>query len=146
MGPASGRPLSVRALSRVLAAGGMAAALCLPAHASAQAGWQHIGTTSVGNKVYLNRASVKRKGDIVNATVRVQLAKPGATPRGPITSTRTLAMFDCAKRTYAVKENFVYHDEKAKKVYDHKVIGIPGYGPPIKGAMPDIALAHLCKK
>jgi hypothetical protein len=120
--------------------------LLLPARASAQAGWQHIGTTSVGNKIFLNRKSVKRSGDIVNATVRVQLAKPGTTPRGPITSTRSMMMFDCAKRSYAVKENFVYHDEKANKVYDHKVVGIPGYGPPIKGSMPDITLAHLCKR
>ena len=120
--------------------------LLLPVRASAQGGWQQIGATSVGNKVFVNRASVKRSGDIVNATVRVQLAKPGTTPRGPITSTRSMLMFDCAKRSYAVKENFVYHDEKANKVYDHKVVGIPGYGPPIKGSMPDITLTHLCKK
>ena len=134
-------------IPRALAAACLGATLLvLPARAHAQRGWQHIGTTSVGNKIFVNRASVKRSGDIVNATVRVQLAKPGNTPRGPIASTRTLAMFDCARRAYAVKENFVYHDEKANKVYDHKVIGIPGYGPPIKGSMPDITLAHLCRK
>jgi hypothetical protein len=125
---------------------GLAAALLLPAPTAAQGGWQQIGTTTVGNAVFLNRASVKRAKGITTATLRVRLAKPGATPRGPITSTRTIVMFDCAKQTYAVKENFVYHDERANRVYDHKVIGIPGFGPPIKGGMPEIALAHLCRQ
>jgi hypothetical protein len=133
-------------VTHALAACVAAMLLSFPARSHAQGGWQHIGATSVGNKIFVNRASVKRKGDIVDATVRVQLAKPGSTPRGPITSTRSMMMFDCVKRSYAVKENFVYHDEKANKVYQHKVVGIPGYGPPIKGSMPDITLTHLCKK
>jgi hypothetical protein len=128
----------LRVLSAVL--------LLLPAAAAAQGGWQQIGTTSAGNTVFVNRASVKTAKGITTATVRVKLAKPGTTPRGPITSTRSVVMFDCAKQTYAVKENTIYHDEKANRVYDKKVIGIPGYGPPIKGGMPDIAIAHLCTK
>ena len=120
--------------------------LLLPAPAAAQGGWQQIGATSAGNTVFVNRASVQTAKGITTATVRVKLAKPGATPRGPITSTKSVVMLDCAKQTYAVKENTIYHDEKANRIYDHKVIGIPGYGPPIKGGMPDIALAHLCKK
>jgi len=120
--------------------------LLLPAPAAAQGGWRQIGTTSAGNTVFVNRASVKTSKGITTATVRVRLAKPGTTPRGPITSTKSVVMLDCAKQTYAVKENTVYHDEKANRIYDHRVIGIPGYGPPIKGGMPDIALANLCKK
>ena len=120
--------------------------LLLPAPAAAQGAWRQIGATSAGNTVFVNRASVKTSNGITTATVRVTLAKPGSTPRGPITSTRTVIMLDCAKQTYAVKENTIYHDEKANRIYDHKVIGIPGYGPPIKGGMPDIVLTNLCKK
>lgn len=109
--------------------------------------WQEIGKTSVGNPVYLDTKSVKKGADgIITATVRATFVKPVSTPKGPITSSRTIAMFDCAKKTVAVKENWYYHDEKTNKVYQHSAPGKPGFGTTIKGSLPDVALAHLCAK
>ena len=72
----------------------------------AQARWQEIGKTSVGNPVYVDPKSVKKGADgIVTATVRVTFVKPVTTPKGPITASRTVAMFDCSKKVVAVKEN-----------------------------------------
>jgi len=111
-----------------------------------QAKWQEIGKTSVGNPVYVDPKSVKRgAGGIVTATVRVTFVKPPNTPKGPITASRTIAMVDCAKKVVAVKENTYYHDEKANKVYEHTAPKTPGYGSPIKGSLPDVAMAYLCK-
>jgi hypothetical protein len=111
-----------------------------------QTKWQEIGKTSVGNPVYVDPKSVKRGADgIVTATVRVTFVKPANTPKGPITASRTVAMFDCAKKVVAVKENTYYHDEKANRVYQHTAAGKPGYGPAIKGTLPDVAMAYLCK-
>jgi hypothetical protein len=71
-----------------------------------QAKWKEIGKTSVGNPVYVDPKSVKKAADgIVTATLRAVFVKPIATPKGPITASRTVAMFDCAKKTVAVKEN-----------------------------------------
>ena len=111
-----------------------------------QARWQEIGKTSVGNPVYVDPKSVKKGADnIVTATVRVTFVKPVTTPKGPITASRTVAMFDCGKKVVAVKENTYYHDEKSNNVYQHTAAKTPGYGPAIKGTLPDVAMAYLCK-
>ena len=112
-----------------------------------QARWQEIGTTSAGNPVLIAPKSVKKGADgIVTATVRVTFVKAVTTPKGPITASRTIAMFDCAKQVVAVKENTYYHDEKANRIYQHSAAGKPGFGPAIKGTLPDVAMAYLCKK
>jgi len=114
---------------------------------NAQTKWQEIGTTGVGNPVYLDPRSVKKAADgIVTATLRVVFAKPTATPKGPITASRTTAMFDCAKKVVAVKENIYFHDEKKGTVFQRSAPVKPGYGAVIKGTLPDVALGYLCSK
>ena len=80
----------------------------------------------------------------MTATVRTVFVKPVKTPKGDLTGSRTVVMFDCAKRQLAVKENIYFHDEKANRVYQRSAPKIPGYSKPIKGAMPDLAMAHFC--
>jgi len=106
--------------------------------------WQEIGKTSSGNPVFVDPKSVSTASGITTATVRVEFLEPVDTPKGKYTSARTVAMFDCAKRLVAVKENTYYLDEKRNKVAEHKVVGIPGYGTVIRGALPDVAMQHLC--
>ena len=127
----------------------LAGALALPSPAPpnmVQGKWQEIGKTSVGNPVFIDPKSVKKANGIITATVRTAFVKPVSTPKGPITASRTVAMFDCAKKVVAVKENTYYHDEKTNKIYQHTAAGIPGYGPAIKGTLPDVAMAYLCAK
>jgi hypothetical protein len=123
-----------------------AGALLAPARLAAQRRWQVIGTTSVGNPVSIDPKSVTKADGIVTALVRAEFVKPVATPKGAITSSRTVAMFDCARQVVAVKENTYYHDERANRVYQRSVVGVPGFGPAIRGTLPDIALAHFCGK
>jgi hypothetical protein len=118
--------------------------LSVPLAASAQGRWKEIGTTSVGNPVSVDTRSVAKAGDIVTATVRVRFVKPVKIATGEITSSRTVAMFDCAKRTVAVKENTYFLDERANRVAQRTVVGKPGYGSPIKGTLPDVAMRYLC--
>lgn len=108
--------------------------------------WKELGRTNVGNTVYVDQKSVKRAQGIVTGTFRVAFAKPVKSPRGDITSSRTVASLDCGKRQVAIRENVYYHDEKANRVYDRKVIGTPGWGPPMGGSMPEVAMAQLCPK
>ena len=118
----------------------------VPTAAGAQGGrWKEIGATSVGNPVFLDTRSVKTAPDgIITAAIRVTFAKPVSTPKGPLTASRAVAMFDCAKRTMAAKESVLYHDEKAGTVFEKRTIGKPGFGTTIKGSFGDIALEHLC--
>ena len=121
------------------------ALLLAPSIAQAQKKWTQIGTTASGNPVYVDAKSVKRTGALVAATVRVVVTTPVQTPKGAWMSSRTMATFDCAKKSLAAKENVYYGDAKETKVVDRKVNAIPGYGPALGGSMGALALDYLCK-
>lgn len=127
-------------LVAVLAAATVALA---PATASAQR-WREIGKTSTGNTVYIDPASVTRRDSIVTATVRVVYAKPTDTPKGPITGSRSVAMFNCARQTVAVRENIIWHDERRGTIYEKRTPRQPGFGPVFSSNFSGVALAHLC--
>jgi len=103
-----------------------------------------IGKTSVGTPVFLEAKSVARSNGIVTATVRVRLQPPLKHALGDLRSSRTIAMYDCAKQTVATKESWYYLDDAGKKVGMHKEVKIPGFGPSFKGSLADVAMRHLC--
>lgn len=122
-------------------------ALCITAVASpagAQTRWKEIGKTSSGNSVYVDPRSVKRSGGIVTATVRVRFTTPVETAKGKMTASRTIAMFDCARRKLAAKENVYYLDERTNRVAERTVNRQPGYGTALKGTLGDVALTYFC--
>lgn len=108
--------------------------------------WQTIGHTGDGNPVQLDPRSVKRKGTMVDATVRVPFVKPKKMPGGDVTSSRTTVTFDCAKETVAIKAYTYYFDEKANKIFQHQVAKLPGFAPVMGGSMTKVAYDHLCKR
>lgn len=112
--------------------------------AQAQSRWKAIGTTASGNSVFVDTRSVKRANGIVTAVVRVRFTQPVQTANGAITSSRTVAMFDCAKKTIAAKENTYFIDERANRIADHTVNKQPGFGPALKGTLGDVALTYFC--
>jgi hypothetical protein len=107
--------------------------------------WQQIGTTATGNPVYLDPKTVKTANGIVTAMIRTTYAKPVATPKGPITASRAIAMFDCAKKQVAVKESIIYHDEQTGSIYEKRAPTQPGFGPAFTSNFSGVALTHLCK-
>ena len=115
--------------------------LAAPLHAQAL---KEIGKTSTGDPVFLETKSVKTEKGIITASIRAKFAKPTKAPAGDLYASKTIAMFDCAKQTVAVKENTYYLDQAGTKVGPHKVVGIPGYGPAFKGSVPDVAMGYLC--
>jgi hypothetical protein len=120
-------------------------ALLAAAPAAAQSRWQPIGKTGDANPVLVDARSVKRKGPLVDATVRVQFLKPKKMPGGDVTSSRTAMTFDCSKETVAVKVNTYFYDEKANKVFQRSEAKLPGFGPVMGGSMTKVAYDHLCK-
>jgi hypothetical protein len=116
----------------------------LPAAAHAQKKWTQIGTTSSGNPVFVDPKTVAKSGSLVSATVRVVFVTPVETPKGKWMSARTIATFDCAKKTLAAKENTYYGDAKETKVVERKVNKLPGYGPALGGSLGGVALGYLC--
>lgn len=106
--------------------------------------WQEIGRTVVGNPVFLDLRTMATKAGITTATLRVAFVKPVRTPRGELTSSRTIVLVDCAKRELAVKENWYFHDERANRVYEHKVVAKPGFSKAFEGSMQGVAMRRLC--
>lgn len=107
--------------------------------------WQQIGTTVTGNPVYLDPKSVQTTNGIVTATIRTTYTKAVATPKGPITASRAIAMFDCAKKQVAVKESIIWHDERKGTIYEKRAPTQPGFGPAFTSNFSGVALAHLCQ-
>lgn len=105
---------------------------------------QKIGVTSAGTPVMLETKSVKKANGIITATLRVGLQPVIKTANGDMVAMRSIAMIDCAAKTTATKERWFYYDAKGTKVARHDVPGKPGFGPAIKGSLPDVALAHFC--
>jgi hypothetical protein len=107
--------------------------------------WRQIGTTTSGNPVFLDPRSVRTdSAGIITATLRSTYVKPTETPRGPITATKSTAMFDCVKRRVAVKETIIYHDEAAGTIYEHRKPKIPWFGPVFTTNFSGVALDYLC--
>lgn len=121
------------------------AVTCLPSLAGAQVRWKEIGKTSSGNSVYVDLRSVKRSGGLVSGTVRLVFKEPVQTAKGVWKSSRTMATFDCAKKSLAAKENVYYADERGTKVTDRTVNKQPGFGPALGGSLGDVALRYFCE-
>ena len=113
-----------------------------------QGAWQEVGRTGTGNPVYVHARTVKTSKDgIISAMVRVVYAKPAKVPGNKeLSSSKAAAMFNCASNTFAVKESWIYLNEKTNTIYQHKVNKIPGYGVTIGGSFGDVALKHFCSK
>lgn len=108
--------------------------------------WREIGTTSDGNKVYVNPASIVRTDSMITATVRVVYNTPKPTPRGPITGSRAVAMFKCRERQVAVKESIIWHDEAKGTVFEKRTPRMPGFGPVFNSNFSGVALRYLCEE
>jgi hypothetical protein len=124
----------------------------VPARAHGQAATQsakqdampEIGAISGGNRVLLERRTVKTVGDEVTATLRTIFTKPAKAPGGDWYGSRTLVAVRCAAGTVAVKENRYYGDANFTKVVNEKIVKIPGYAAPVPGSVPALAHRHLC--
>ena len=135
--------MKVRTTTTLHCAIALAGFFMLPSSATAQK-LTEIGKTLVGTPVFLEARSVSRNNGIITATVRVRLQPPLKHALGDLRSSRTIAMYDCAKQTVATKESWYYLDDIGKKVGVHKTVKLPGFGPSFKGSLADVAMRHLC--
>jgi hypothetical protein len=115
----------------------IALVVTVPAAASAQS-WKEIGKTASNSVVLIDTKSVKRMKDTVTATMRARFAVPDGEG---ITGNRTIATFNCAKGTVAVKENDSYQGDR---VVRRSIPKIPGYGVVFGGSLTGIAFNYLC--
>jgi hypothetical protein len=124
----------------------LALLLCIAATASAQGAtrWQEIGKTSTGNVVYVDSRSIKDSAGMKVAVVRTVYTDSVPTPAGPITGSRSRAVFNCAEQKVAVLENIIYHDERANRIYRRSAPRVPGYSVAPTSSFAHVAMQHLC--
>lgn len=129
-----------------LVAAALVAAAPFVSPAAAQSARKEIGQTSIGTPtaVFVEPRTISRSGAVVTAAIRVALVPPLKHPKGELRSSRTLGMYDCAKRTVATKESWYYLDDAGKREGMHREVKIPGFGPISKGSVADVALTYLC--
>ncbi len=106
--------------------------------------WKDIGRTSSGNVVSVDPRSVKHKGTLVSAIVRVVFTPPVQTARGAERSSRIDADFNCTKRYIASRGSTYFADEKGTKVVERSVNKMPGFGPVLGGSLGAIAMDYFC--
>jgi hypothetical protein len=134
-------------LHRVLTIAALLAASPFASNLAAQSARKEIGRTSIGTptSVFVEPRTISRTGTVVTAAIRVALVPPLKHPKGELRSSRTLGMYDCAKRTVATKESWYYLDDAGKREGMHREVKIPGFGPISKGSVADVALTFLCE-
>ncbi len=124
----------------------LALLLCVASVAGAQNAprWQEIGKTSTGNVVFVDPRSVKDSAGMKVAVVRTVYTEAVATPAGPITGSRSRAVFNCAEQKVAVLENIIFHDERANRIYRRSAPRVPGYSVAPTSSFAHVAMQHLC--
>ncbi len=108
--------------------------------------WLNIGVTASHSAVSIDARSVKRTGPLVAATMRVLFDKPVQMREGMAVGSRSIATFDCAHQTYAVKENAFLADPRGLRVTSRTVNKIPGYSVAIGGSPGAMTMAYLCTR
>lgn len=124
----------------------LALLLCIGSAVGAQAStrWQEIGKTSTGNAVFVDPRSVKDSAGMKVAMVRTVYTEPVATPAGPITGSRSRAVFNCAEQKVAVLENILFHDERANRIYRRSAPRVPGFSVAPTSSFAHVAMQYLC--
>lgn len=142
------RPVRARAAARAVPALAALASLAAlaPRDLAAQRTprWKEIGRTANGNPIEVDPKSLRVTNGITHATVHVRLLTPGKSPKGPVTSSKTIVQLDCAKRLVAIPEHWYYLNEKKGEVYTHQKTDRPGYGPALGGSMTAVVMDKLC--
>ncbi len=112
-----------------------ASAFLLSLAAPAAAQWKEIGKTAANSIVSIDPKSIKTKDGITTARIQVKFAEAVATPQGAWRLSRTVAMFNCEKKSVANKSTIYYSDLAATKIVEKREPKIPGFGPAIGGSM-----------
>ncbi len=112
--------------------------------AAAGPDWQPVGENANGNRVFYDRTSVKRSGDIVTVTYRTEMKSPLDTPGGGITSMRSQMKVNCKAMTAAGIEVVLYEDEAKGKVFAHNKAAKTEYLKEPAGGSADLVMKKVC--
>jgi hypothetical protein len=114
--------------------------------AAAAPDWQPIGENANGNRIFVDRASLKTSGGITSVTFRTELKTPIDTPKGGITSMRSQMRINCKDGTAAGIEVVLFEDEAKNQAFARNKAAKIEYLTEPAGSSADLVVKHVCKK
>jgi hypothetical protein len=108
--------------------------------------WQPIGENANGNRVYVDKASVKSFAGITTVTFRTELKAPLDTPGGGITSMRSQMRVNCADMTAAGIAVTLFEDEAKNQAFARNKAAKVEYLKEPEGSSAAMVVKHVCSK
>jgi len=107
--------------------------------------WQPLGENANGNRIFVDKASVKAEGATTSVTYRTVLKTPLDTPGGGITSMRSQMRVNCKERTAAGIEVILFEDEARNVAFARNKAAKIEYLKEPPGSSADLVIAHVCR-
>ena len=108
--------------------------------------WQPMGENANGNKIYVDKASIKATGGTTAVTFRTELKSPIDTLQGGITSMRSQMRVRCKDMTAAGVEVILFGNEAKNQAFARNKAAKIEYLKEPEGSSADLVIKHVCKK
>lgn len=108
--------------------------------------WQPLGENANGNKVYVDKASVKASGGTTAVTFRTELKTPVDTVQGGITSMRSQMRVRCKDMMAAGVEVILFEDEAKDRAFARNKATKIEYLKEPAGSSADLVVKYVCRK
>jgi hypothetical protein len=108
--------------------------------------WQPIGENANGNRIYIDRASVKAFAGITSVTFRTELKAPLDTPGGGITSMRSRMRVNCSDMTAAGVDVILFENEAKNQAFARNKAAKVEYLKEPEGSSAAMVVKHVCAK
>jgi len=108
--------------------------------------WQPIGENANGNKIYVDKASIKNAGGTTSVVFRTELKTPIDTLQGGITSMRSQMRVRCKDMTAAGVEVILFENEAKNQAFARNKATKIEYVKEPDGSSADMVVKQVCKK
>jgi hypothetical protein len=108
--------------------------------------WQPMGENANGNKIYVDKASIKATGGTTAVTFRTELKAPIETLQGGITSMRSQMRVRCKDMTAAGIEVILFENEAKNQAFARNKAAKIEYLKEPEGSSADLVIKYVCKK
>ena len=108
--------------------------------------WQPLGENANGNKIYVDKASIKNAGGTTSVVFRTELKTPIDTLQGGITSMRSQMRVRCKDMMAAGIEVILFENEANNQAFARNKATKVEYLKEPEGSSADLVVKHVCKK
>jgi hypothetical protein len=106
--------------------------------------WQPLGENANGNRIFIDKASVRTAGDITSVTFRTELRTPLETPGGGITSMRSQMKVNCKDQTAAGVEVVLFENEAKNRAFARNRASKIEYLKEPPGSSAEMVVKYVC--